>query len=188
MYARLLQLPRPTADRLAVYLHPPRHLRLAEPLAQPSRRLHPPPLQGREVPPHARWISHALHINRNQYTLSLSYARIDSSPSESEQPRFPFITQSDLSHFKDTLDNFETIWTLTSSALSVTKWNLNEATIDLYHTPITPHLNSVLTHSVSWLRSRKPLLDLRLFLEKPRTRWNAGCGTTVVFGSKVFFF
>jgi hypothetical protein len=62
----LLQLARPTADRLAVHSHPPRHLGLAQPLPQQSRRFQPPPLQPCEVPPHTRWISHALHINRIQ--------------------------------------------------------------------------------------------------------------------------
>lgn len=56
---RFAQLPRPAADRLPMYAHRTRHLRLTEPLAQQARRLQPSPFQGFEVPPHSCWITHA---------------------------------------------------------------------------------------------------------------------------------
>ncbi len=63
--ARLFQFASSAADRLSMHLNFARDLGLAESCSEQSRRLHPPRLQRGEVPPHTRWITHALYTSKN---------------------------------------------------------------------------------------------------------------------------
>jgi len=69
-HSGLFKLPRPAADRLAMYTHFSRDFGLAESLSEQSRqsrRLHPPLLQGSEIPPHTRWIIHTSQLSKNRH-------------------------------------------------------------------------------------------------------------------------
>jgi hypothetical protein len=65
-HAGLFQVPRPSADRLAMHADFARDLGLAESCSEQSRRLHAPLFQRSEVPSHSCWITHALYISKNQ--------------------------------------------------------------------------------------------------------------------------
>ena len=64
--ARLFQFAGPAADRLSMHADLARDLGLAESCSEQSRRLHSPRFQRGEVPPHTRWITHALYISKYQ--------------------------------------------------------------------------------------------------------------------------
>jgi hypothetical protein len=71
--AVLAQLGRPLTYRLPVRSHSSGHFRLAVPLLQQPRGLHPPPLQGREISTNSRRISHAHSLAGNSRNVTILF-------------------------------------------------------------------------------------------------------------------
>ena len=71
--ARHEQLPGPPIHRLAMHCEPARHLGFREPLLEEHRRLEPPCFERIEIPPHPRWIPHAVRIAPRACLVTILY-------------------------------------------------------------------------------------------------------------------